>query len=78
MDIMSNKKYKYNAILFCGFKDARFERFRFKYNFNSITRKQASGIVWAIFNVLLIFNETVQPENISIVIKVKTRSINDA
>ena len=54
------QKAKYNVVLFCGFKDAGLERFRFKYYSNSITWKQASGIEWAICNVLLLLNKTVQ------------------
>ena len=75
MDIISNKKYiKYNRTLFCGFNCARLERFRFRYYYNSITCKQASGMEWAIYSLLQLLNETVQRENISIIIKVISHS----
>ena len=40
------------AVLLCSFKDAGPERFRFKFYYNSITWKHASGMEWTIYNVL--------------------------
>ena len=44
MDILGNKKEKWNAILFCGSKDAGLERSGLKYYYNSIKWKQTSGM----------------------------------
>ena len=40
------KSEKYNVSLFCGFKDAGLERFRFKYYHNSIEHENRQ-VVWS-------------------------------